>query len=85
MLSIEYYRKLKRLFPYECHKSQYIYIFTVDKVVQQVGFRYRKKNGFKLIREVPNDELLLSRDKVLPSNVIVQVCFSPLTFNLLEG
>ena len=85
MLSIEYYHKLKELFPQDVHKSSYIYIYTFDEVVQQVGFRFRKKNKFRLVREVPHEKLLLSRDKVLPKAVIVQICFNPLTFNLLEG
>ena len=85
MLSIDYYHKLKELFPKEVHKSSYIYIYTSDGVVQQVGFRFRKKNHFKLIREVPHHKLLLSREMKLPRDVIVQVKFNPFTFNLLEG
>lgn len=85
MLSIEYYRKIKGLYPKECHKSMFIYIYTVDSVVKQVGFRYRKKNHYKLISDVPHDELLLSRDLKLPKAVIVQVKFDPLTFDLIEG
>ena len=85
LLSIEYYHKLKDLYPQDVSKSRYIYIYTVDSVVKQVGFGYRKKNRFKLIDDVPHDKLLLSRDKVLPKAVIVQVCFAPLAFTLLEG
>ena len=85
MLSIDYYHKLKEQFPQDTHKSTFIYLYTVDGVVAQVGFRFRKKNKFKLIDDVPHDKLLLSREKKLPKAVIVQVKFSPLTFNLLEG
>ena len=85
MLSIDYYRKIKELFPKEVSKSRYIYIYTIDGVVQQVAFRFRKKNKYCLKRDVPKDVLLLSREqKKLPRNVIVQVCFAPLRFNLLE-
>ena len=85
MLSVDYYHKLKKLYPQDVHKSQFIYIYTMDGVVQKVGFRFRKKNKFKLIDDVPKDKLLLSRDKVLPKAVIVQVSFNPLSFHLLEG
>lgn len=85
MLSIEYYRKLKELFPQDVHKSQFIYIYTNEEVVEKVGFRFRKKNKFKLIDDVPHDKLLLSRELKLPKNVIVQISFNPLTFKLLEG
>jgi len=85
MLSIDYYHRLKELFPQEVHKSKFIYIYTYDSIVQQVGFSFRKKNKFKLIREVPHEKLLLSRDKKLPHSVIVQVKIAPLTFELLEG
>ena len=34
---------------------------------------------------VPHEKLLLSRDLKLPEDVIVQVKFNPLEFNLLEG
>ena len=85
MLSIEYYHKLKELYPQDVHKSTFIYIYTIDGVVEKVGFRFRKKNKFKLIDEVPKEKLLLSRELKLPKNVIVQVSFNPLTFKLLEG
>ena len=85
MLSIEYYHKLKELFPQDVHKSQFIYIYTNEGVVEKVGFRFRKKNKFKLIDDVPHDKLLLSRELKLPKNVIVQISFNPLTFKLLEG
>ena len=85
MLSIEYYHKIKSLYRNDVSKSTFIYFYTVDGVVQQVGFRFRKKNRFKLINNVPHDELLLSRDLKLPKAVIVQVKFNPLTFDLLEG
>ena len=85
ILSIDYYHKLKEMYPQDVHKSMFIYIYTIDGVVNKLGFRYRKKNKFKLIDEVPHDKLLLSREKVLPKNVIVQISFNPLTFKLLEG
>jgi len=85
MLSIEYYHKLKELYPQDVHKSQFIYIYTMDGVVEKVGFRFRKKNKFKLIEDMPRDKLLLSRELKLPQAVIVQVGFDPLTFKLLEG
>lgn len=85
MLSIEYYRKLKELYPQYVHKSTFIYIYTEDSVVNKVGFRFRKKNKFKLIEDAPKDKLLLSKELILPKNVIVQVSFSPLAFRLLEG
>jgi len=85
MLAVEYYRKLKELYKDEVHKSQYIYIYTMDGVVEKVGFRGRKKNKFKLLEDVPKDKLLLSTELKLPKSVIVQVSFSPLAFRLLEG
>ena len=85
ILSVDYYHKLKELYPQDVHKSQFIYIYTMDGVVQKVGFRFRKKNKFKLIDDVPKDKLLLSRELKLPKAVIVQVSFSPLDFKLLEG
>ena len=85
MLSVEYYHKLKDLYPQDVHKSTFIYFYTVDGVVEKVGFRYRKKNKFKLLDDVPHDKLLLSRELKLPKAVIVQVSFKPLTFKLLEG
>ena len=65
--------------------QEQIYIYTNEEVVEKVGFRFRKKNKFKLIDEVPHDKLLLSRELKLPKAVIVQVSFSPLDFKLLEG
>ena len=85
MLSIDYYHKMKDLFPQFVHKSTFIYFYTIDGVFEKVGFRFRKKNKFKLFDNVPHDKLLLSRDLKLPKNVIVQVSFSPLNFKLLEG
>ena len=85
ILSVDYYHKLKELYPQDVHKSTFIYIYTEDSVVNKVGFRFRKKNKFKLVEDVPKDKLLLSRDLKLPKNVIVQVSFSPLAFKLLEG
>ena len=85
MLAIEYYRKLKELYRHDVSKSMYVYIYTVDGVVEKVGFRYRKNSKFKMIENMPNDKLMLSRDMKLPKYVIVQVSFNPLTFKLLEG
>ena len=85
MLSINYYHKIKQSFPKEVSKSRYIYIYTTDAIVQQVLFRYRKKNHYCLKRDVPHDKLLLSRDKQLPKDVIVQVKQAPLEFTLMEA
>ena len=85
MLAVDYYHKLKELYRQDVSKSQFIYIYTMDGVVQKVGFRFRKKNKFKLIDDVPKEKLLLSRELKLPKAVIVQVGFNPLTFHLLEG
>ena len=85
MLSVDYYHKLKDLYRQEVSKSMFIYIYTSDAIVQQVLFRYRKKNKYCLKRDVPHDKLLLSRDKVLPKDVIVQVKFNPLEFTLMEA
>lgn len=86
MLSVDYYHKLKEQFSQEVHKSVFIYLYTMDGVVAQVGFRFRKKNKFKLIRDVPHEKLLLTREnKKLPQAVIVQIKMAPLTFTLLEG
>ena len=85
MLSVDYYHKLKDLYRQEVSKSMYIYIYTSDAIVQQVLFRYRKKNKYCLKCDVPHDKLLLSRDKVLPKDVIVQVKFNPLEFTLMEA
>ena len=84
MLSIEYYHKLKDMYRKQCNKSQFIYIYTTDNVVTHVMFKSRK-NKYDDITDVPHDKLLLSRDKQLPKDVIVQVKFSPLTFTLFEG
>ena len=85
ILAVDYYRKLKELYSQDVHKSQFIYIYTMDGVVEKVGFRFRKKNKFKLSEDAPKDKLLLSRDLKLPRAVIVQVSFSPLEFKLLDG
>ena len=85
MLAIDYYHKLKELYPQEVHKSTFIYMYTMDGVVEKVGFRFRKKDKFKLVEDAPKDKLLLSRELKLPRAVIVQVSFSPLAFKLLEG
>jgi len=85
MLAVDYYHKLKEMYKQEVHKSQFIYIYTEDSVVNKVGFRFRKKNKFKLFEDPPKDKILLSRDLKLPKSVIVQVSFSPLAFKLLEG
>ena len=84
MLAIEYYHKLKQLYHKEVTKSEFIYIYTHDCFVNQVMFKTRK-GKYITKTEVPHDKLLLSRDKKLPVDVIVQVKFSPLVFNLIEG
>ena len=85
MLSVDYYHKLKDLYRQEVSKSMFIYIYTSDAIVQQVLFRYRKKNKYCLKKDVPHDKLLLSRDKQLPKDVIVQVKQAPLEFTLMEA
>ena len=85
MLSIDYYHKIKDLFPKEVHKSEFIYFYTMDGVVESISFKKRKKHDYKMINDIPHEKLLLSREKKLPQYVIVQVKFNPLTFNLLEG
>ena len=85
MLSIDYYHKLKELYRNEVSKSRYIYIYTKDGIVEKVMFSYRQNNKYKFISEIPHEKLLLSRDKQLPKNVMVQVRFSPLSFELFEG
>ena len=84
MLACDYYTLLNYYFPKEVHKSQFIYIYTTNGIVKHVLFRYRKKNKYCLKKDVPHEKLLLSRDKVLPKDVVVQICFAPLKFNLLE-
>ena len=84
MLSIEYYRKLKDKYRKNVQKSEFIYIYTNNSIVTHVLFKTRKQ---KYIDEtdVPHEKLLLSRDLKLPEDVIVQVKFNPLEFNLFEG
>ena len=84
MLSIEYYRKLKQLYRTQVSKAEFIYIYTHNCCVTHVMFKSRK-GKYEPIDDVPHDQLLLSRDKKLPNDVIVQVKFSPLEFNLYEG
>ena len=84
MLAIDYYHKLKSMFHKQVSKAQFIYIYTIDSVVTHVMFKSRK-NKYERVDDVPHDKLLLSRDLKLPKDVIVQVKFSPLEFNLLEG
>ena len=94
MLAIEFYRKLKDLYRIDVSRSEFIYIYTHELPSQQDGkqiytvthvmFKFRKQK-YKDVIDVPHDELLLSRDQKLPSDVIVQVKFSPLKFDLFEG
>ena len=86
MLAIEYYWKLKEIYRKEVSKSKFIYIYTKNNIVDHVLFKYRK-NKYQEIKDVPHNQLLLSRDenKKLPNEVIVQVKFSPLEFQLFEG
>ena len=84
MLAIEYYHKLKQLYHKEVSKSEFIYIYTHECIVTQVMFKTRK-GKYITKTDVPHDKLLLSRDKKLPVDVIVQVKFGPLRFDLLEG
>ena len=84
MLSIEYYRKIKQLYRTQVSKAEFIYIYTHNCCVDHVMFKSRK-GKYEDVNEVPHDKLLLSRDKKLPADVIVQVKFSPLRFDLFEG
>lgn len=83
MLAIDYYHKIKDLYHKDVIKSKFIYLYTIDSVVDKVGFTYRK-HGYKLVNEVPHDKLLLSRDKKLPREVLVQIKFNPLEILLIE-
>ena len=84
MLSIEYYRKIKDIYRKNVIKSEFIYIYTNKSIVEHILFKTRKQKYIR-VDDVPHDKLLLSRDKKLPENVIVQVKVNPLEFNLLEG
>ena len=93
MIAIEYYHKLKQLYHKEVSKSEFIYIYTTTEPTPGVGTEYivtqvmfkTRKGKYITKTDAPHDKLLLSRDKKLPVEVIVQVKFSPLVFNLLEG
>ena len=84
MLACEFYHKIKPLFHKLVTKSEFIYVYTTDCVVTSIMFKSRK-GKYTTIDNVPHDKLLLSRELALPQHVIVQIKFSPLTFNLLEG
>ena len=84
MLSIEYYRKLKDMYRKNVIKSEFIYIYTNNSIVDHVLFKLRKQKYIR-VDDVPHEKLLLSREQKLPENVIVQVKFNPLEFNLFEG
>ena len=83
MLAIDYYHKIKDLYHKDVIKSKFIYLYTVDSVVDKVGFAYRK-HDYKLVNDAPHDKLLLSRDKKLPREVLVQIKFNPLEIVLME-
>ena len=83
MLAIEYYRKLKQRYRKLISKSEFIYIYTVKGIVDKVMIKTRK-NKYQEINDAPRDSLLLSRDKALPDNVMVQVKFNPLEFQLYD-
>ena len=83
MLAIQYYWKLKDLYRKLISKAEFIYIYTIDNVVDRVMVKTRK-NKYQEINDVPHETLLLSRDKQLPSNVMVQVKFNPLEFQLYD-
>ena len=84
LLAIQYYWKLRYLYRKLISKSEFIYIYTVKGIVDKVMIKTRK-NKYQEINDAPRDSLLLSRDKALPDNVMVQVKFNPLAFDLLEG
>lgn len=83
MLAIDYYHKIKDLYHKDVIKSKFIYLYTIDGVVDKVGFTYRK-HDYKLVDDAPHDKLLLSRDKKLPREVLVQIKFNPLEIVLME-
>ena len=83
MLAIEYYRKLKQRYRKLISKSEFIYIYTVKGIVDKVMIKTRK-NKYQEINDAPRYSLLLSRDKALPDNVMVQVKFNPLEFQLYD-
>ena len=83
MLAIQYYWKLKDLYRKLVSKAEFIYIYTIDNVVDKVMVKTRK-NKYQEIEDAPHETLLLSRDKRLPSNVMVQVKFNPLEFKLYD-
>ena len=66
-------------------KSMFVYIYTSGGVVNKVMFRFRKgKVSWK--DDPPRDSLKLSKDGgKMPKDVIIQVRFEPLEFNLYEG
>ena len=82
MLAIEYYRQLKQKYRKLVSKAEFIYIYTIDGVVDKVMVKTRKQKYQEI--DAPRDKLLLSRDKQLPSNVMVQVKFNPLDFQLYD-
>ena len=83
LLAIEYYRQLKQLYRKLVSKAEFIYIYTVDGIVDKVMVKTRKQK-YHEIDDAPHDKLLLLRDKQLPSNVMVQVKFNPLEFQLYD-
>ena len=94
MLAIQYYWKLKDLYRKLVSKAEFIYIYTIDDYAgcEHPGASYRvdkvmvktRKNKYQEIEDAPHETLLLSRDKRLPSNVMVQVKFNPLEFKLYD-
>ena len=83
MLSIEYYHKLKSLYRKEVSKASFIYIYTLNRIPEKILFKYRD-NKYREVFDFPKDELLLSRDKVLPNNVLVQIIRPSLQILLYE-
>lgn len=83
MLAIDYYHKLKKLYRKETAKASYIYIYCNERIPEKIMFKF-DKNKYKEITDFPKDELLLSRDKVLPQHVLVQIQKPSLKIMLYE-
>lgn len=85
MLARQYYWMLKEKFHKYVSKSEFIYIYTDNRIVDYVLFKTRKQKYIEL-HEVPHTKLdLVDKNENLPQNVIVQIKFSPLEFKLYEG
>ena len=85
MLARQYYWMLKEKYHKYVSKSQFIYIYTDNGIVDYVLFKTRKQKYIE-VRDVPHTKLdLIDDNENLPQNVIVQIKFSPLEFKMYEG